>query len=171
MLTLNDTMQAVTVRLDELRQRIIANMTNAGQMVSGRTAQSLQVEKPADNEVRLVARPFFSALETGSQPWSGRTGNHITAQEFRTVIRVWAERKGIVPADMTPESFAFVVARKIMRQGSRLYRNGGRNDIFTPEVEQAEKDIKQIVANSLTSEINTIIQAIINYKNTGQWQQ
>ena len=47
MLTLEQTMQAVTVRLDELRQRIIANMTASGQMVSGRTAQSLQVQKVA----------------------------------------------------------------------------------------------------------------------------
>lgn len=171
MLTLEQTMQAVTVRLDELRQRIIGNMTAAGQMVSGRTAQSLQIERPADNEVRLVARPFFSALETGSAPWSGRTGNHISAAEFRDIIQQWAERKGIVPMDMTAQSFAYVVARKIMRTGSKLYRNGGRQDIFTPAVEQAEKDIERIIKDGLTNEINTIIQAIINFKQTGQWQQ
>ena len=69
--SLDDTMKAIALKLDDCKQRIIANMGNAGQIVSGKTADSLKVEQVAPNEIRLVARPFFSALETGSQPWSG----------------------------------------------------------------------------------------------------
>lgn len=161
---------AIERTLDETRQRIIANMDAAGQRVTGRTAQSLRVEKVNDNEVRLVARPFFSALETGSRPWSGRTGNTMSAADFRDIIEQWATRKGIVPPDMTPKSFAFVVARKIMRSGSKLYRTGGRTDIFTPEVERAMKNVNDVVGATLTAQVSEIVTQILNYKQTGQWQ-
>ena len=170
MLTLEQTMASVAERLDDLRKRIIANMDAAGQRATGRTAASLQVERVSENEVRLVARPFFSALETGSAPWSGKTGNPMSAEEFREVIRNWAVAKGLfAAADKELPRFAYLAARKIMREGSRLYRIGGRTDIFTSEVAAAEREIKEAVAKDLSVSVSQIITQIINYKSTGIW--
>ena len=168
--SLDDTIKAIALKLDDCKQRIIANMGNAGQIVSGKTADSLKVEQVAPNEIRLVARPFFSALETGSQPWSGRTGEHMSAADFRAVIAEWATRKGIVPQDMGVQSFAFVVARKIMNEGSKLYRQGGRKDIFTPEIERVQDEINDAVSDTFRVVMSDIIGQILRYKNTGVWQ-
>ena len=169
--SLDDTIKAISLKLDDAKQRIIANMGSAGQMVSGRTAESLKVERVAPNEVRLVARPFFSALETGSQPWSGKTGESMSAQDFRAIIEQWATRKGIVPAGMKPQSFAYVVARKIMNEGSKLYRQGGRKDIFTPEIERVQDEINESISGTLRAVMSDIIGQILRFQNFGAWQQ
>ena len=169
--SLDDTIKAISLKLDDAKQRIIANMGSAGQIVTGRTAESLKVERVAPNEVRLVARPFFSALETGSQPWSGKTGESMSAQDFRAVIEQWATRKGIVPAGMKPQSFAYVVARKIMNEGSRLYRTGGRKDIFTPEVERVQDEINENISGTFRAVMSDIIGQILRFQNFGAWQK
>ena len=168
--SLDDVMKNVAIRLDDLKQRIILNMGQAGQIVTGRTAASMRVEQVSNNEVRLVARPFFSALETGSQPWMGRTGERMTAQQFRAVIADWATRKNIVPRGMTVDSFAFVVSRKIMNEGSKLYRSVGRNDIFTQEVERTEDEIRESVSDTFRVVMRDIIGNILRFKNTNVWQ-
>lgn len=168
--SLDDTMKAIALKLDDCKQRIINNMGNAGQIVSGKTRDSLKVEQVAPNEIRLVARPFFSALETGSQPWSGRTGERMSAADFRSVIAEWATRKGIVPPDMGVENFAFVVARKIMADGSKLYRQGGRKDIFTPEIERVQDEINESISGTFRAVMSDIIGQILRYKSTGVWQ-
>lgn len=169
--SLDDTIKAISLKLDDAKQRIIANMGNAGQIVSGKTAESLKVERVAPNEVRLVARPFFSALETGSQPWSGRTGEKMNAQDFQMIIFEWASRKGIIPADMKPLSFAYVVARKIMNEGSKLYRQGGRKDIFTPEIERVQDEINESISGTFRAVMSDIIGQILRFQNFGTWQQ
>ena len=169
--SLDDTIKAISLKLDDAKQRIIANMGGAGQIVTGRTAESLKVERVAPNEVRLVARPFFSALETGSQPWSGKTGESMSAQDFRAVIEQWATRKGIVPAGMKPQSFAYVVARKIMIEGSKLYRQGGRKDIFTPEIERIQDEINENISGTFRAVMSDIIGQILRFQNFGTWQQ
>lgn len=169
--SLDDPIKAISLKLDDAKQRIIANMGSAGQIVSGKTAESLTVERVAPNEVRLVARPYFSALETGSQPWRGKTGESMSAQDFRAVIEQWATRKGIVPAGMKPQSFAYVVARKIMNEGSKLYRQGGRKDIFTPEIERVQDEINESISGTFRAVMSDIIGQILSYQNYGTWQQ
>ena len=94
----------------------------------------------------------------------------MSAADFRAVILEWASRKGIIPADMQPLSFAYVVARKIMNEGSKLYRQGGRKDIFTPEIERVEDEINDAVSDTFRVVMNDIIGQILRFKNTGVWQ-
>jgi hypothetical protein len=61
-------------------------------------------------------------------------------------IAKWMVDKGIEGVS------AYLVARKIMREGSKLYRDEGRQDIFTPVME----DIEQRIDAELSSIFETI---------------
>ena len=110
--------------LEALRERIISNMGDADQIVSGRTADSLKVEVSGTSGV-LTGRRAFATLETGSRPWS-RPPKRVP-RFFADLIGEWIEAKGL---DLNK----WAVAHSIIHEGSRLYREGGRNDIYSPEI-------------------------------------
>ena len=110
--------------LSDLKKRITKNHISAGQKASGRTIASLTVET-GDTFGQLTGRKFFSTLETGRK--AGRVPGN-----FQAIILKWVQDKGINV--QKPKSFAFLVARKIAREGTLLYRTGGRADIYSNEV-------------------------------------
>lgn len=114
--------------LTELRDSIADNMRKAGQVASGKTIRSMKVDvrqTPTGWVGTLYGRPFFGALETGSRPWRQKFAK--PPKFFVDIIRKWMEEKSI-------EGNAFLTARKIMLQGSSLYRKGGRKDIYSSEI-------------------------------------
>lgn len=117
--------------LADLRQRIIDNMNAAGAYATGKTEQSLHIEVEDDGVGvvgTLSARPYFSALETGTRPW--RVQYRRPPKFFVDIIREWAEAKGV-------SAPAGAIAMTIMREGSRLYRQGGRDNIYSNEIPNA----------------------------------
>jgi len=108
-------MELVASELEALKQRIIENHRNAGQVASGRTIASLKVEITEDGGV-LWGRSAFGTLETG------RKGGKVPAG-FWKIIRQWMDDKGIQVEK--PDSFAYLVARKIAKEGTQLFREGG----------------------------------------------
>lgn len=126
---------------EQARQDIIANHELAGQVASGRTKDSLKVEVfPGVSEytATLFGREFFGALETGSRPWKKQYKH--PPKPFVDVIRQWMADKGISGVS------AYLVARKIMLEGSKLYRDGGREDIFTPVLQEVEEKLSQEIS-------------------------
>lgn len=116
--------QILITELNDLKKRITQNHLAAGQKASGRTIKSLAVET-GDDFGQLTGRKFFATLETGRK--SGRV-----PANFQAIILKWMQDKGIhVPK---PKSFAFLVARKIAREGTLLHRMGGRSDIYSNEI-------------------------------------
>ncbi len=107
------TLRIIGEELEALRKRIIANHEAAGQVASGRTKGSLKVEMSEDGGV-LWGRQAFAVLETGRGPGKVPKG-------FYKIIRQWVEDKGIQVKK--PDSFAYLVARKIAKEGTELYRN------------------------------------------------
>lgn len=138
--------QVLSEELEELKKRIINNHVAAGQVASGRTARSLRVEV-TDDAATLYGRRAFGTLETGRKP--GRV-----PQGFYQIILQWTKDKGIQVDN--PKSFAYLVARKIAREGTRLYRNGGRTDIYSNEVEKTIENIMNRVFGVLDKEIEHI---------------
>lgn len=136
--------QILGEELEELRKRIIANHLRAGQKASGRTAASLHAVVSEDEGV-LYGRTAFGVLETG------RKGGKVP-MGFQDIIRQWMKDKGIKadpipyktnrPHKYTPEqrgemSLSYLIARKIRREGTSLFKRGGRDDIYSsviPEV-------------------------------------
>jgi hypothetical protein len=137
----------LTEVFEQAKRDIIANHERAGQVASGKTRNSLSVEVTSDTTsatATMYGRKYFAALETGSQPWKKQYKH--PPKPFVETIAKWMVDKGIEGVS------AYLVARKIMREGSKLYRDGGRQDIFTPVME----DIEQRIDAELSSIFETI---------------
>ena len=151
--------------LEALRSRIIANHVAAKQVASGRTKDSIKVELTENGGI-LWGRFPFGTLETGRR--AGRTPHGI--------IRQWIIDKGIsVPPiqyirkpserwkpKYTPQerglmSMAGAIAHKIKTEGTKLYREGGRNDIYSPEIEKT--------VNSITRRIGLLFEQEVEHIN------
>lgn len=137
----------LTEVFEQAKQDIIANHERAGQVASGKTRNSLSVEVVSDTTsatATMYGRKYFAALETGSAPWKNQYRH--PPKPFVETIAKWMTDKGINGVS------AYLVARKIMREGSKLYRDGGRQDIFSPVME----DIEQRIDAELSSIFETI---------------
>lgn len=149
--------------LENLKQAIIKNHFAAGQRASGRTAASLRVEVN-ETEGTLWSRSPFGTLETGRQ--AGKV-----PANFRSIIRQWMQDKGIKarpmpyktdrPHKYTAEergelSLAFLIARKIEREGTSLFRKGGRDDIYSNVIPATRERILMRIVELLRAEVKSI---------------
>lgn len=139
-------MELVTSELEALKQRIIENHRNAGQVASGRTIASLKVEITEDGGV-LWGRSAFGTLETGRKPGKVPAG-------FWKIIRQWMDDKGIQVEK--PDSFAYLVARKIANEGTQLFREGGFYKIYSPEVKDTVERVSDGIGILFGSEVEHI---------------
>lgn len=139
-------MELVASELEALKQRIIENHRSAGQVASGRTIASLKVEITEDGGV-LWGRSAFGTLETG------RKGGKVP-EGFWKIIRQWMDDKGIQVEK--PDSFAYLVARKIAKEGTQLFRDGGRSDIYSPEVKDTVERVSDGIGILFGSEVEHI---------------
>jgi hypothetical protein len=112
--------------LADLKRRIGENMTRAGQNATGKTREGMTVTVQGNAGV-LTGRPYFATLETGSRPWSRKPKR--VPKFFADIIGEWIEAKGL---DLNK----WAVAHTIIHQGSKLYRTGGRADIYSPELQK-----------------------------------
>ena len=128
--------QILLEELEDLRKRITENMGKADQIVTGRTRDSMQVTVEGNAGV-LTGRRAFATLETGSRPWSRKPKR--VPKFFADLIGEWIDAKGL---DLNK----WAVAHSIIHKGSKLYRTGGRSDIYSPEIEKAGIAIADRVA-------------------------
>lgn len=129
--------QILLEELEELRQRITANMGKADQIVTGKTRDSMQVSVREQSGV-LTGRQAFAALETGSRPWSRPPKR--TPKWFADLIGEWIDAKGL---DLNQ----WAVAHTLIHKGSKLYRTGGRADIYSPEIQRTMDRIGDRIIN------------------------
>lgn len=134
--------------LSSLMRRIIDNHVNAGQMASGKTAKSLRVEVSGE-EGALYGKKFFGVLETGRKPGK-------IPKNFAAIIREWMKAKGLkanpipykregkhkyTPQERGDMSMAAAIATSIAKRGTRQYRIGARDDIYSREIEETKRRI------------------------------
>ena len=116
----------------------INNIRSTGQWASGKTAASMAV-MVSGSIGELVGRRAFGTLETG------RRGGRVP-RNFAAIIYDWMQAKGI-HADPMPyktsrphkyteqergdRTMAYFISRTIRREGTRLYREGGRDDVYS----------------------------------------
>lgn len=149
--------------LEKLRMNIISNHLKAGQKASGRTAASMHVEVSEDSGT-LWGRNAFGVLETGRK--AGRV-----PKDFQGIIMQWMKDKGIQAAPIpyltnrphkyTPQQrgtlrMSYLIARKIRREGTKLFRSGGRQDIYSPEIEKTMERIETRMVSLIKSKIEHI---------------
>lgn len=153
----------LTEELEALKKKIIAQHFGAGQKASGRTAASLRVEV-TEEEGTLYGRSPFGTLETGRKPGK-------VPQGFQAIIRKWMADKGINaepipyktdrPHKYTPQergnlSLSYLIARKIRREGTSLFRKGGRADIYSNVIPEATERIKGRIVELLKLDVENI---------------
>lgn len=149
--------------LENLKKQIIEQHFAAGQKASGRTAASLHIEA-SESEATLYGRSFFDVLETGRK--AGKT-----PKNFQAIIRQWMSDKGIVatpipyktnrPHKYTPQergdmALSYLIARKIRKDGTKLYRDGGRSDIYSNVIPAIKERIKSRIMDLLRVEFKNI---------------
>lgn len=166
----------VATELNELRLQIIKNMRAADAVASGQTIRSLHVRQ-SDFSAKLMSEQKmpFGTLETG------RRGGKIP-NGFSDVIYEWMQNKGVhgemekpyrvyvkskdayvdrVKRFLTQEkadrSMAFAIARAIAKSGTKLFRQVGRNNIYSTEIpktiEVCKKRLSAFLAASTVESI------------------
>lgn len=142
----DEALRIVRNELDALRLRIIEHHINAGQRASGKTIASLHIEMLEDKGI-LWGRQAFKVLE------SGRKGGKVP-KGFYKIIQQWVKDKGIQVEN--PKSFSYLVARKIANEGTNLFRDGGRTDIYSSDLEKTIENIKNKVFGIFEKDVEHI---------------
>lgn len=135
--------------LEDLRKRIISNIDSSGRRASGRTSESMRTDV-SENRGVLFGRMAFGTLETGRKPGKVPAG-------FYQIIKQWVIDKGIsFDSQSERNSFAYLVSRKIAREGTQLYRTGAEADVYTTEVPETIERIKDRVGFLMRLEFESI---------------
>ena len=156
--------QILTEELGTLKATIINNIRTTGQWASGKTAASMQVHV-SGSIGELVGRRAFGTLETG------RRGGRVP-RNFHNIIYDWMMAKGVHAEPMPyktsrphkyteqergDRTMAYFIAKTIRREGTRLYRNGGRDDVYSRAIpltiERINSRLSGIYVASVTQQI------------------
>lgn len=135
--------KALTDCVNDIKRR----STQAGQVATGRTLRALEVRvrREGVNVIgEIWGRPFTGVLETGSRP-ARRKGTTASRQAMVADMKEWCRIRGLTAGmtDKQAENFARWLSWYIKRNGSALYRKGGRRDIITPAVEATKNELTE----------------------------
>lgn len=107
--------------------KIKENLDSTGTTASGKTKDSLELVM-TDNGFQIVGRQYFRSVEEG-RPSGGIPYN------MTDIIRKWMSDKGIEnqfgKTESEKRSAAYLIGQYIKNNGTKLYREGGRDDIYT----------------------------------------
>ena len=132
-----DLTEALKVEGIDTIQRIAANVWRNKQNATGKAINSLR-QDATNNSLAIYAVDYFKNLETGTKP-----GTYVSFKAINT----WANAKWYWDGD---NFRANTISRRIFNSGSKLFRDGGRTDVYTNEIPSlinriAERVGKEIV--------------------------
>lgn len=147
--------------LSSAKEQIQRNLADTGTNASGKTSQSLAVAV-TDTSGELSGRFAFGTVETGRKEGKVPSG-------FRDIIYRWMQDKGVHAEaqgrrsqESADRSMAYLIARKIAREGSKLYREGGRKDIYSNVLPITIERVSTELTNEYIININSIIDDNLN---------
>lgn len=123
------TTEILTAEFEALKVELIAKYDEKGMRSSGKWANSLEVEV-SENKATIWGEAYSQQLETGRAPGK---------QPPSEAIEQWLISKGIaarLERQISISSLAFLIARKIGREGWKREEYGGVElitDVVTPE--------------------------------------
>lgn len=85
--------------------------------------------------------------------WTLETGRKAGKMPPTAPILAWVKQRGINPPDISQESLAYLIARRIGREGSKLYRQGGNSGVLTDFAN--EKYIKENLTDKLIEALSS----------------
>lgn len=110
--------------------QIRQNLSNTGTTASGNTAQSLRYDVTQEGSkatLKVIGKPYFAVVETGRKPTPQYTK---PSEDFVKSIKEWLQARG---KDTSP---AYAIAKDIHKRGTKLFREGGRQDIYSNVINQ-----------------------------------
>lgn len=154
---------AIVEELQALQQRIADNMQAAGEVASGRTIKSMHVTTKED-EGTLWGRAYFGVLETGRRAGGVPKG-------FQGILLQWMRDKGLhgrplpyktdrphkyTPQERGDRAMASAIAWTIEHKGSKLFRTGGRADIYSKEIPTTLQNIDSRIFRLVHTAVESI---------------
>jgi len=146
----------LTEEFEALKLELIAKYDELGMRSSGKWADGLEVVV-SENKASIKGYEYTQQLETGRAP-----GKQPPSQ----AIEQWIKDKGIasrIEGKISISSLAFLIARKIGREGWKRQEHGGVdliNQVVTPERIQKILDrISDIYVVNFTNDLINVLQA------------
>lgn len=143
--------QILNQEMEAIKDDLIYKHIELGMKASGNWIDSLNVQTKGLSGV-LYGEPYTEQLVNGRE--SGK---------FPPVASIiqWIKDKNITPFDkISISSLAFLIARKIAKEGTKYFKDGGTdlvNSVITPERIQMILDkVSDFQINSFLSEINGV---------------
>lgn len=163
----NSIIEQITDVLVQTRDEIRANMDAKKINASGRTSASLRVERRG-NKIVLVGGNSQTHTVHGDIYGSdtapiptlevGREGGKVP-RGFYYIIREWSREKGLSFANESERNtFAFFVARKIAREGTKRHLLPA--DVYSTPVQKAKERIEKIANENVRKTIRDAIGGI-----------
>lgn len=147
--------QTGTTVVDRIKQNLASTGTNA----TGRTAASLRFEviNETDKQIlRVIGKPYFKVVETGRKATPEYTN---PSKQFVDDIKEWVKARGI------DEKAAYGIAKSIHQKGTKLFRSGGRQDIFSDVITPTFVDeISKSILNQFTNEY---LKNVVKFTSSG----
>ena len=129
------------------------NMSTAKQNATGSTSRNIVSESSEDRVIVSGPKHIFT-LETGRGPYDGGPASNLKSK-----IEQWMKAKGVQPRiGQTLQESARDIAWFINKEGSKLFREGGRKDIITPalsdsRINQLTEDISDVKSDKVLNVI------------------
>lgn len=161
--------------LERIRQRIWSNIDTTGTRASGRTQESMRIERTTTG-ARLVGRRYFQSVE------KGRPAGAVP-MNFVAIIKQWIiDKKLSVPIiayktsrphkyseqERSLNMMAGAIAHTIRTMGTRLFREGGRKDIYTDVINEEVAELRKQVATSVAKTLSESLSAGYKQHSTGE---
>lgn len=154
------TQEILSAEFEKLRVDLIKAYDAKGMRASGKTAKSLEVVNVGLESVKLIGGKQFEQLEAGRGPTSP-SGPYQKGPKLVDVIKQWISDKGIVSDiknDNDNSTLAFLIARKIHRQGWKREGYGGVELVSEVITDKRIQSIINKVGAELTLTIVTRLQ-------------
>lgn len=145
-----------------IRVDLIREYEAKGMRASGQFARELTVET-SPLSATLRGMDYSEQLEFGREPTKGPNRGGPTLIEK---IKVWIEDKGIKPLEkkLSISSLAYLIARKIHRDGWKRSRHGGvelLSKVITPErIQRIINRVSEFNVSSISSEIKRMYEEV-----------
>lgn len=143
---------------EQLRVDMIREYNAKGMKASGQFERELKVEV-SEFRASLIGMNYAEQLELGRERTvNGNTGGQTLLEKIKT----WIEDKGIRPLEpkMTTSTLAFLITRKIHREGWDRRNHGGVelvSSVITPErIQKIIDRVSQFNVAKFTSEIGEL---------------
>lgn len=151
---LSDLNDIMTQWVEDVVNKIRQNLDSTGTTASGKTKES--IEYTVENgELVITGRPYFRGVEIG------RPGGRVP-YNFTDIIQQWAKDKGIITqfgsTEAEQRNVSARIAWFIREKGTKLFRNGGREDIYTSvineELPKLQEKIWLTVRDTIVNNLN-----------------